>query len=448
MASPVFLYLSDDPQAYLLFLKDYIRPCADICTNCKVRCLDSFIKTASAPDLGWNRLSPDERPRPAYTLVDAQLANLGITAANRYGLDLSEQEIDDIFQPAVRRLTLNANWVLVVEAFAAMTAYRHMGRPDRADDPYDQYKLGKKILWMACPQFTTQELVKHKPSVDLMSHWLWNLGQLLSDGADVYVSSPSLSDPSSSSEPQPPAKTALCTCSIFSVLNGKHPDAHTGYEWINVILRAAQQRIEPALLQAWAQPLNEEELLTSSAPYRPLCPGYDCQADTSWQEDQVHKRNNVVDVPRLADFVWDWSADQIRLLCSGNGADEDLAGDTASDGISLVGTSPDDPFNPDSDPVSAAIDPSHPPDSLHPGFLLLTGTPSNSPSINSEFRDYHLDTFPPCRFAHSLRQDLLRAFLAHTFRLNAATCDNLPDLFAPTTQTGSTFDRRRGRKGG
>lgn len=76
MASPTFPYLSDDPQGYLLFLKDYIRPCTDICTNCKVRCLDNFIKTASAPDLGWNRLSPDERPRPAHSLLDAQLANL------------------------------------------------------------------------------------------------------------------------------------------------------------------------------------------------------------------------------------------------------------------------------------------------------------------------------------------------------------------------------------
>ncbi|EGZ72559.1 hypothetical protein NEUTE2DRAFT_129906 [Neurospora tetrasperma FGSC 2509] len=400
MASPVFLYLSDDPQAYLLFLKGYIRPCADICTKCKVRYLDNFIKTASAPDLGWNRLSPDERPRPAHTLLDAQLANLGITAANRYGLDLSEQESDNIFQPAI----------CLIEAFATMTACRGMGRPDRADDRYDQYKLGKKILWMACPQFTTQELIKHKPSVDLMSHWLWNLSQLLSDGAD-------------------PANTALCTCSIFSVLNGKHPDAHTGYEWINVILRATQQRVEPALLQAWAQPLNEEELLTSSAPYRPLCPGYDCQADTSWQEDQVHKRNNVVDIPRFADVVWDWSVDQIRLLGLGNGAEDDPAGDTPSYGISLVSTSPGDPSNPDSDPGSAAVDPSHPPDSLRPGFLLLTGTPSTSASINSQFRDYHLDTFPPCRFAHSLRQDLLRAFLAHTFRLNAATCNTLSDLF-------------------
>ncbi|EGO57197.1 hypothetical protein NEUTE1DRAFT_137054 [Neurospora tetrasperma FGSC 2508] len=350
MASPVFLYLSDDPQAYLLFLKGYIRPCADICTKCKVRYLDNFIKTASAPDLGWNRLSPDERPRPAHTLLDAQLANLGITAANR-----------------------------------------GMGRPDRADDRYDQYKLANSY-----------PMVRMSTSLHHLS----------------------LIRP-----PHQPANTALCTCSIFSVLNGKHPDAHTGYEWINVILRATQQRVEPALLQAWAQPLNEEELLTSSAPYRPLCPGYDCQADTSWQEDQVHKRNNVVDIPRFADVVWDWSVDQIRLLGLGNGAEDDPAGDTPSYGISLVSTSPGDPSNPDSDPGSAAVDPSHPPDSLRPGFLLLTGTPSTSASINSQFRDYHLDTFPPCRFAHSLRQDLLRAFLAHTFRLNAATCNTLSDLF-------------------
>ncbi|KAK3334417.1 hypothetical protein B0H65DRAFT_82705 [Neurospora tetraspora] len=409
MASSTFPYLSDDPQGYLLFLKDYIRPCTDICTNCKVRCLDNFIKTASAPDLGWNRLSPDERPRPAHSLLDAQLANLGISAANRYGVDLSEDEIDQIFQPAVRRLTLNANWFLVVEAFAAMTAYRGMGRPDRADDPFDQYKLGKKVLWMACPQFTTQELVKHKPSVDLMSNWLWNLGQLLSDGADVYLSSSSLRvsgdeyrDPSCSSEPQP-ANTALCTCPIFSILNEKHPDAHTGYEWINVVLHTAQKRIEPALLEAWSQPLNDEELLSSSAPYRPLCPGYDCQADTSWQEDQVHKRNNVVDVPQLADVVWDWSVSQITLLGheehDKHEEHEENGGGTASGDISSV-PSPGEPASPDSDPAPAA-DPTHPPDSLRPGFLLLTGTPSNSTSINSQFRDIHLDTFPPCRFAHS-----------------------------------------------
>ncbi|KAJ4361604.1 hypothetical protein N0V85_009388 [Neurospora sp. IMI 360204] len=413
MASPVFLYLSDDPQAYLLFLKDYIRPSTDVCYNCKVRCLDNLIKTASAPDLAWNCLSPDERPRPAHTLLDAQLADLGINSSNNYGLDLSEEEIDKVFQPAVHRLTLDINWYALVDAFAAMTCSRAMGGPDPAHYQFDQYKLGKKILWMACPRFTAQELVRPRPTADIMSNWLWNLAQLLSDGADVCLASPSLPDmgdehlppssscpSSSSSSPEPMlADPAPCTCPIFSVLNGKHPDTYNGYEWINLILLTAQQRIEPALLEAWSKPLNEEELLSSSAPYRPFCPGYNRQTDRNWQEDQYHKGNNVVDTERYSNGWFEISVNLVRLLGAGNE---------------------------DADAL----------DSFQPGFLLPTGTPFHSASIAPQFKEEYLQPYhahlPPSRFAHSLRQRLLKTFLARTFRLNPRydTGNNeIPDLF-------------------
>ncbi|KAK1774779.1 hypothetical protein QBC45DRAFT_26541 [Copromyces sp. CBS 386.78] len=441
MASPIFPYLSDDPQAYLLFLKDYIRPSTDVCYNCKVRCLDNFIKTASAPDLGWNRISPDERLRPAHTFLDVQLADLGINPSNNYGLDLSEEEIDEIFQPAVRRLTLDTNWYTLVDAFAAMTCYRAMGRPDRAHDLFDQYKLGKKMLWMACPRFTAQELVRPRPTADIMASWLWNLAQLLSDGADAYLSGPSL-------EPKPAADPGPCTCPVFSALNGRHPDTYNGYEWINLVLRTAQQQIEPSLLEAWSQPLNEEEALHSSTPYRPLCPGYDCQADSNWQEDQVHKRNNVVDASRFQNRMFEASVDLIRL--SGHVADVP-DGDNEEQHHQEEEENPARPDPNEGFPfyytfVGPASAFSRLPESLQPGFLLPTGTPLNSISIGPAFKavlSNDNNNIPPFRFAHSLRQTLLKAFLARTFRYSSPGCDigedKIPDLFTRSAFFSSSF---------
>ncbi|KAK3948195.1 hypothetical protein QBC32DRAFT_222534 [Pseudoneurospora amorphoporcata] len=453
MASPIFLYLSDDPQAYLLFLKDYIRPSTDVCYNCKVRWLDNFIKTASAPDLGWNRISPDERLRPAHTFLDVQLADLGINPSNNYGLDLSEEEIDQIFQPAVRRLTLDTNWYTLVDAFAAMTCYRAMGRPDRAHNLFDQYKLGKKMLWMACPRFTAQELVRPRPTADIMASWLWNLAQLLSDGADAYLSRPSLPETGdehhsaspSSLEPKP-ADPGPCTCPVFSALNGRHPDTYNGYEWINLVLRIAQQQMEPSLLEAWSQPLNEEEALHSSTPYRPLCPGYDCQTDRNWQGDQVHKRNNVVDASRLQNRMFEASVDLIRL----SGAHVPDVPDVHPDGDNeeqqqqhmeeheTSGPDPNEGFPFYYAFVGPASAFSRLPESLQPGFLLPTGTPLTSLSISPAFFKAVLSSsddnnIPPFRFAHSLRQTLLKAFLARTFRYSSPGCDvgedKIPDLF-------------------
>ncbi|KAK3386222.1 hypothetical protein B0T20DRAFT_494005 [Sordaria brevicollis] len=487
MAAPTFLYLSDDPQAYLLFLKDFIRPCPDICHNCKVRCCDNFIKTASAPDLGWNRISPDERLRPAHTFLNVQLSDLGIDSTNNYGLDLSEEEVNKVFQPAVRRLTLDSNWYTLVEAFAAMTCYRGMGRPDRAHDQYDQYKLGKKIVWMACPRFTAYELARPRRNGDIMAKWLWNLAQLLSDGADVYLSSPSLpkteneylSRPSSddSMDVDKPADRTTCTCPLFSVLNGRHPDAFTGYEWINLVLRTAQSRIESSLLEAWSQPLTPDELLSSSTPYRPLCPGYDCRTDTHWQEDFVHKRNNVMGSSKLQNAGFEADVDLIRLLGDApvpidpehhqqHQQDEESLDSNPGQG----GGGGGGPFD------YSLIDPlSSPPSSYHdtliPGYSIPTGTcldfdsdiPGGGHSFTAAFKLVYnyTDQALSIRFPHFFRQTLFKAYLARTFRYSPG-CDTgeskIPDLFLrgvfesepclcpfPSSSESSRFTQQRHR---
>ncbi|EAA29832.1 hypothetical protein GE21DRAFT_3816 [Neurospora crassa] len=79
----------------------------------------------------WNRLCPDGRLRPAHTRLDARLSALGITASNAFGLHLSEKEVDMVFQPAARRLTIGREWDDLVSAVMAMTAYRGRARPDR-----------------------------------------------------------------------------------------------------------------------------------------------------------------------------------------------------------------------------------------------------------------------------------------------------------------------------
>ncbi|KAJ4356943.1 hypothetical protein N0V85_009531 [Neurospora sp. IMI 360204] len=201
--SPIFNYLSDDPQAYLLLLKDYIRSNPDICTPCKIRCCESFIKTASASGLAWNRLSPDGRLRPAHTLLDAQLAALGITATNAFGLDLSEEEVDMVFQPAARRLTIDREWDEIVSSVAAMTAYRGRARPDRYDASKsqhgtDRYALGKKMKHMCWSRFTDYDLVR--PRGGQIEFWLLNLGHLLSDGAGAFLCSSATSTSTSTDE--------------------------------------------------------------------------------------------------------------------------------------------------------------------------------------------------------------------------------------------------------
>ncbi|KAH7629351.1 hypothetical protein B0T09DRAFT_154976 [Sordaria sp. MPI-SDFR-AT-0083] len=57
-----------------------------------------------------------------------------------------------------------------------------------------------------------------------------------------------------------------------------------------------------------------DKALHSSAPYRPLCPGYDCQTDRNWQEDYVHKQNNVVDASRFQNKMFEACVDLIRLV--------------------------------------------------------------------------------------------------------------------------------------
>ncbi|EGZ72513.1 hypothetical protein NEUTE2DRAFT_64414, partial [Neurospora tetrasperma FGSC 2509] len=292
---PVFNYLSDDPQAYLLLLKDYVRPSPDICTLCKARCLESFIKTASAPGLAWNRLSPDGRVRPAHTRLDAQLSALGITASNAFGLDLSEKEVDLIFQPATRRLTIDRDWDDFVHAVVAMTAYRGRARPDRYDafksqHGTDHYALGKKMELMCWSQFTSYDLVR--PKGGTIEFWLFNLGQLLSGGAGVFLRSSSAS-PCTSTADETETKTEkketkkdCCTCPIFTPLSGRHPDTFTGFEWINFVLSVAHNRISPDLLSAWSasnHPLFTEDLSTLYS-HHPLSPGYDCTKDKSWYQ--------------------------------------------------------------------------------------------------------------------------------------------------------------------
>ncbi|KAL0474117.1 hypothetical protein QR685DRAFT_195433 [Neurospora intermedia] len=293
VASPIFNYLSDDPQAYLLLLKDYIRPNPDICTLCKARCLDSFIKTASAPGLAWNRLCPGGRLRPANTRLDARLAALGITASNAFGLHLSEQEVDMVFQPAARRLTIDRNWNDLVSAVMAMTAYRGRARPDRYDAANsqhgtDRYALGKKMRHMCCSRFTGYDLVR--PRGGQIEFWLFNLGQLLSEGAGAFLCCTDTSASTTTDETQK-EKDMDCTCPIFTHLSGRHPDTFTGFEWINLVLSVAHSRIAPDLISAWSSssssssPLFTEDLraqLYNHAHHHPLSPGYDCIQDTSW----------------------------------------------------------------------------------------------------------------------------------------------------------------------
>ncbi|KAK3494152.1 uncharacterized protein B0T23DRAFT_452266 [Neurospora hispaniola] len=287
VASPIFNYLSDDPQAYLLLLKDYIRPNPDICTLCKARCLDSFIKTASAPGLAWNRLCPDGRLRPAHTRLDARLSALGITASNAFGLHLSEDEVDMVFQPAARRLTIDRGWDDLVSAVMAMTAYRGRARPDQYDAANsqhgtDRYALGKKMRHMCCSRFTGYDLVR--PRGGQIEFWLFNLGQLLSEGAGIFL----CSDTSTSTTDETEEKDS-CTCPIFTPLSGRHPDTFTGFEWINLVLSVAQSRIAPDLRSACssrASPFQFTEDLRApyNSSHHPLSPGYDCAQDQSWYQ--------------------------------------------------------------------------------------------------------------------------------------------------------------------
>lgn len=279
--SPIFNYLSDDPQVYILLLKDYIRPNRDICTPFKTRCCESYIKTASASGLAWNRLSPDGRLRPAHTRLDAQLAALGITADNAFGLDLSEGEVDMVLQPAARRLTIDREWDEIVSSVAAMTAYRDRARPDRYDASKsqhgtDRYALGKKMKHMCWSRFTGYDLVR--PRGGQIEFWLFNLGQLLSDGAGAFLSSST-----ASADGVDNMKETDCTCPIFTTLSSRHPDTFSGYEWINLVLSVARSRISPDLLSAWSYPLFTEDF-TLSSPYHPLSPGYNCAKDRSWYQ--------------------------------------------------------------------------------------------------------------------------------------------------------------------
>ncbi|KAK3386223.1 hypothetical protein B0T20DRAFT_494009 [Sordaria brevicollis] len=285
--SPIFNYLSDDPQSYLLLLKDYIRPSTDICKGCKTRCCESYIKTASSPGLAWGRLAPDGRPRPEHTRLDSQLSALGITASNAYGLELPEAEIDKVFQPAVRRLTIDRAWEEVYSCAVAMTAYRGPARPDRYDAERNQHGvdpfcLGKKMKVMCWPRFTGVDMVKARGG--MIEWFVRGLGQCLSDGAGGYLATAAAVGNSSDQGEKIEKEQEGCTCPLFSCLQGRHPDTFTGFEWIDLVLSVARERIDPALLSAWcAAPLFEEELGLAS-PSRPLIPGYDSRKDTTWHQ--------------------------------------------------------------------------------------------------------------------------------------------------------------------
>ncbi|KAK3505499.1 hypothetical protein B0T13DRAFT_493051 [Neurospora crassa] len=269
VASPIFNYLSDDPQAYLLLLVDYIRPNPDICTLCKARCLDSFIKTASAPGLAWNRLCPDGRLRAAHTQVDM------------------------VFQPAAGRLTIGREWDDLVSAVMAMTAYRGRARPDRDDAASsqhgtDRYALGKNMRHMCYNWFTGYDLVR--PRGGQIEFWLFNLGQLLSEGAGASI--PLLHRHlhlynNRRDRRRRRQRRLYLVPNLYFSLSGRHPDTFAGSEWINLVLSVAHSRIAPDLRSAWSSstPLFTEDLRApyNNSSYHPLSPGYDCAQDQSWE---------------------------------------------------------------------------------------------------------------------------------------------------------------------
>lgn len=233
-------YIADEPQVYLLLLLDFIQPNKAICHICKTRILESLVKAASEDDVYWNTI-PDTRIQggilPTEKRLEARLAMMGINAANSWGLDMSYDDLYNFFEPITRKLTLNLpQWELLVSA-AGLLCNRGSGRART-----EQFR--HKLEFMCAEKYTMEDMSNGRD----LAEFIGRISRIV--GSDT------------ASRRHVPGE-GECSCEIFSVLEGRHPDDISAIEWPAIVLTAIRPRVGPSILEIWsssgfANPLGDE----------------------------------------------------------------------------------------------------------------------------------------------------------------------------------------------
>ena len=221
-------YIADEPQVYLLLLLDFVQPNKAICRVCKTLILESLVKSASDDNVYWNTI-PDTRIqggiRPTEQRLEARLAMMGINAANSWGLDLSYDDLYGFFEPVTRKLALNVSqWEMLVSAAGLLC--------DRGSGWMRTEQFRDRLEFMCAENYTVQDMANGRD----LPEFIGRISRIISSDTSSRGHVPGEGE---------------CSCDIFSVLGGRHPDDISAIEWPAIVLTAVRPRVCNSILQSW-----------------------------------------------------------------------------------------------------------------------------------------------------------------------------------------------------
>ncbi|KAK3380479.1 hypothetical protein B0T24DRAFT_696937 [Lasiosphaeria ovina] len=252
---PPEVYVAREPMVYLLLLRDYIRPCTEICNPCKVKCCETFIRGASGRKFYWNTNVQQLHWLKDEELLDAKLAKLGYTKDNGYGVFKDEAEIWVDKSYEMLTLTLSV-WLNLTRGVTICTKY---GTDRKTYHPVLVSALVRRLRFMIKGGYTIHNLAQDGGQA---------LQQFLMDtnfNLDCHY------------------MPRDCTCRLYrDALGGKNANEFTALEWVDIVLNTARKQIDGQIIGSWDVLNNNRPAIWHEQNLRPLCSGY--TVEESWHE--------------------------------------------------------------------------------------------------------------------------------------------------------------------
>ncbi|KAK3380464.1 hypothetical protein B0T24DRAFT_195659 [Lasiosphaeria ovina] len=255
-------FLAQEPNAYLLLLRDFVQPCEKICGMCKERMLEALVKGASAEGAHWTDGVEDR--------LEDKLGRLGIAAENKYGLLLPPETLN--FDPNARHLAIDwLTWSRLLNAWASHIMHR-LGTKNTSLAAADPYNLVYKLWLAGCRKYTVEHLAQNRSVADFVELHGWLLGRRQRDG---------------------------CSCSIYNILGDVSLDVLSPHGWVDLVLKSARKHMSQEILDSWEAPIREP----LSSGRRPLCDGYSPSMSRGWRDgwEEIHPQHPYDERIRLSE---------------------------------------------------------------------------------------------------------------------------------------------------